>query len=136
MHRATRLIQDHFRRHDDHLGVSSGEAHLVSYLANYRPVTVGTLVEVFGLKKSTLTGALDRLVERDLAQREVSPDDRHSFLVDLTIAGRREATGVRAMLEEFESALDDELSTADKQAFTRVMEAINRVTIPEPEDTP
>lgn len=132
LHRAVRAVQEHFRRQGGRHGVPPRLAHIVSYLASYGPVPVGKLIEVFGLGKSTLTGSLDRLEERGLVAREVNPDDRRSFLVDLTTAGRREAAGVRTMLEEFEHALDGELSAADCKAFARVMDAIARITAPDP----
>lgn len=134
LHRAVRAIEEHFRPRTARLGLPAGTAHMVSYLASYGPVPVGRLVAVFGVRKSTLTGQLDRLAEAGLASRELNPEDRRSFLVDLTAAGRRRATAVRAMLEEFETALDGELSAADRKAFLRVMDAIARVATPEPEE--
>jgi len=128
LHRATRSIQEHFARWADGLGVEANEAHLVSYLASYGPVPIGDLVKVFGVKKSTLTGVLDRMEQRELVTRTVNPDDRRSFHVELTASGEAAADSVRIMLEGFENALDDELTDADRAAFGRLMEAIARVT--------
>jgi len=128
LHRATRQIQDHLRARTAALGVTGTEAHLVSYLGSYAPVAVGDLLVVFGLKKSTLTGVLDRLVNAGLILRTLHPDDRRSFLVELTPNGRKTARRVRRQVEEFESALDCELSANDKRAFQRVTAAIARVT--------
>ena len=128
LHRATRQIQDHLRAHTEELGVTGIEAHLISYLGSYAPVAIGDLVKVFGLKKSTLTGVLDRLEHNDLIQRTLNPDDRRSFLVELTPTGRKTARQVRRQVERFEAALDSELNTTDKRAFKRLTSAIARVT--------
>ncbi|MCP4573913.1 MAG: MarR family transcriptional regulator [bacterium] len=136
IHRTVRGIEEYLRSRTCGLDLPAGTSHLVSYLASYGPVPVGRLVDVFGIKKSTLTGSLDRLEQRGLLTRTLNPEDRRSFLVDLTAAGRRKAARVRIILEEFEQALDGELSAADRKAFTRVMAAITRITTPDPQEEP
>lgn len=128
LHRAMRRIQDHLNVRAVAIGITGTEAHLVSYLGSYAPVPVGDLVRVFGLKKSTLTGMLDRLETAGLIQRAINPDDRRSFLVDLTPSGKQSAARVRVQLEEFEAALDRELTESDQRAFTNLISAIARVT--------
>lgn len=131
-HRATRQIQDHLAAEAAAEGVPTGVAHLLSYLGSYAPVPLGALVQVFGLRKSTLTGLVDRLEQAGLAARAVNPDDRRSFLVDLTPAGQDAAARLRVRLEAFEAALDAQLSPDQRQAFTRMLDAIKRVTSPQP----
>jgi len=128
LHRIQRQLQVYLHRRVKPLGVTGTEAHLLSYLASYGPVPVGDLVRVFGLKKSTLTGMLDRLEASDLTTRHLNPDDRRSFLLEITPRGRRAAKKIRAVLEDFEAAMDAELSTSDQKAFVRVAAAIDRVT--------
>jgi DNA-binding MarR family transcriptional regulator len=128
LHRASRQIQDHLRGMADTVGVAGSEGHLVSYLGSYAPVPVGDLMRVFGLRKSTLTGMLDRLETAGLIERTLNDADRRSFLVGLTPTGAAVAAQVRAQLESFEAALDGELSAGDRAAFKRLMAAIARVT--------
>lgn len=71
---------------------------------------------------------LDRLERDGFLARRVNPDDRRSFLVDLTDHGRAAAARMRAELEAFEAALDAELDPADRTAFKRILAAVTRVT--------
>ncbi|MCB1184336.1 winged helix-turn-helix transcriptional regulator [bacterium] len=126
-HRVSRQLADHLRARSEAVGAPPTESHLVSYLGSYAPVTIGRLVAVFGHNKSTLTGMLDRLEQAGLAARTPNPDDRRSFLVDLTDAGRAVAARIRGQLEEVEAALDTALGPDDRAAFARIMAAIARV---------
>ncbi len=130
LHRIQRQLQVHLHQSVAPIGITGTEAHLLSYLASYAPVPVGDLVRVFGLKKSTLTGILDRLEEAGYTIRQINPDDRRSFLLKTTPRGAKAAQKVRALLERFEASLDAELSASDKKAFVRVAAAIERATSP------
>ena len=131
LHRIQRQLQVYLHNRVTPIGVSGTEAHVLSYLASYAPVPVGDLVRVFGLKKSTLTGLLDRLEEAGFTTRQLNPDDRRSFLVTITPRGAKAAKKIRAVLEEFETAMDAELSPSDQKAFVRLVKAIDRVTATE-----
>ncbi len=131
-HRATRQIQGHLAGEAAAEGVPAGVAHMLSYLGSYAPVPIGDLVSIFGLHKSTVTGMVDRLEGAGQVVRSVNPEDRRSFVVDLTDSGRDAATRLRVRLEAFEAALDAELSSDERQAFVRVLDAIRRVTSQKP----
>lgn len=83
---------------------------------------------MFGHRKSTLTSLLDRLEERGLIRRDVHPEDRRSFVVSLTPRGRKLATRVRAVTEEFEARVRDGVTAKDLEGFRRVMDSIANVT--------
>ena len=57
------------------------EGHILASLLASGPMTVREVQEALGLQGSTLTGALDRLEQRDLLRREQAPGDRRSFLL-------------------------------------------------------
>ena len=83
---------------------------------------------MFGQKPSTMTSMLDRL-ERDgwlvRAQRE---EDRRSFSVRLTPAGKREASRIRAAIRAFEMLIRRRVSAGDFEGFGRVMVAIDHAS--------
>src|SRR6185295_5127142 len=91
IHKATRQITLHLQEEVEACGVSAKGGHRMTYLAGYAPCPVGELSRVFGMGKSTLTGLLDRLVEAGFVTRTLNPDDRRSFIVDITPSGRRTA---------------------------------------------
>jgi DNA-binding MarR family transcriptional regulator len=104
--------------------VSQGEAHLLAFLAEAGTSSVGQLHDAFAHKRSTLTSYLDRLEQKGLAARQLHPDDRRSFLVALTPAGKALAARVHKRLEELEDAALARLSERDLRGFQAVLHAI------------
>lgn len=124
LHRATRQIALHLEARFAHLPVQGAEAHLLSFLARYAPASCGELARVFGLKPSTLTSMLDRLVARGLVTRDVDPADRRSVLVAPTATARRVAREVDRGARAFETRVRKRVTEADLRGFQRVLEAI------------
>ena len=108
------------------LGLSQGEAHILAHLASGRPATIAELHRALAHKRSTLTSILDRLVERGLVVREVSPADRRSFVVTTTRRGRQAARRVHRHLEDLERAVLAEVGEADRRGFETVIAAVER----------
>ena len=109
-------------------GILPQEGHLLSYLRSYGPWPVGELVAVFGLRGSTATSVLDRMEERGLIGRRDNPDDRRSFLLDLTAEGRRLAGLVQGFVDRLESGIQRRVSAADEAGFMAVVVAIAAAT--------
>ena len=107
------------------LGVSQAEANILARLEGQGPCSIAELHETFGFKRSSLTSVLDRLTEKGLAERSVSPTDRRSFTVRLTPNGRALAQRVIAALADLEGRLLATVSPDDMAAFKRVLAAIN-----------
>lgn len=128
IHKATRQVAVYLQEACSELGLSTTEGHVLSYLRSYSPAPVSELHRVFGLKRSTLTGILDRLESRGLAERQPSHRDRRAILVDLTDRGRGVATRVRQLLEELEAEISGRVDSADLKGFLAVMSAIATVT--------
>ena len=106
----------------------SGGAHLLSYLAAYGPAPVGELTRVFGYRPSTLTSILDRLEAAGLAERSLDDNDRRSFRVAVTPAGRRTARSVTRIVQEFETSVLDRVTEAELAGFRAVLAAVHDVT--------
>ena len=128
IHRAIRQITLHLEPRVARFGVRSGEAHLLSYLGAYGPCPVGELARVFGWKKSTLTGALDRLEGRGILERSLNPDDRRSLLVELSASGRELSRRVHEPVEELERLISRHVDDDDLAGFRKVMAAIDAAT--------
>ena len=106
------------------LGITQGEAHVLAQLAMRGPTAIGELHREFGHKRSTLTNVVDRLEGRKLVRREVNPDDRRSFVLHLTAAGRRAAAPITRRLDELERALD---AHTHKRALEQTIDALERI---------
>jgi len=128
IHKSSRQIGLYFERELEGTGILPQEGHLLSYLRSYAPCPVGELVAVFGLRGSTATSVLDRMEERGLIARRDNPDDRRSFLLDLTPEGRRLAGLVQGFVDKLESGIQRRVSAADEEGFKAVMAAIAAAT--------
>lgn len=124
LHRAMRQVALHLEDTLRDVPVQGTEGHLLSFLARYSPTACGELIRVFGLKPSTLTSMLDRLVTRGLVTRGVDADDRRSVLVSPTAEGRRLARRIDHGVRAFEGRLRARVSEADLRGFQAVMDAI------------
>ena len=127
IHRSSRAIGRHLEAPCIAEGVRPAEGHILSYLRSYGPCPVGALLSVFGHKPSTVTSMLTRLVERGLATRTPSADDRRVVLLDLTREGARAADRLRARLAALESEVRSEVKPRDLAGFQNVLAAIEAV---------
>lgn len=128
IHRAQRQMALHLERQQGDLGLSAGDVHMLAYLRSYGPCSVGELLRVFGLAKSTMTSALDRLVARGFATREINPADRRTFLVGATARGRALAESCGPLVARLEEEISRRITGRDLAGFEHVMKAIDDVT--------
>lgn len=128
LHRATRQVSLHLQEPCAELGLSTGEAHLVSYLRSYGPCPITELSRVFGTKPSTLTSMLDRLSDRGLVRREPHPEDRRSFLVELTPGGRDASVAIQRVVRSLEARIRARVGSKEIAGFQAVMSSIAEVT--------
>jgi DNA-binding MarR family transcriptional regulator len=123
LHRATHRVGLYLQAV---LPVSQGEAHVLAHLHEAGPTSIGALHEAFAHRRPTLTGILDRLVERGLVRRDLRPEDRRSFRVSPTPKGKRLAARVHSVLRGLEAAALRGLPKPDAAAFRRVADALAR----------
>ncbi|HWY48008.1 MAG TPA: MarR family transcriptional regulator [Bryobacteraceae bacterium] len=122
IHRTTHQIGLYIERSG--LGLNQGEAHIMAHLASAGDSTVGQLHQAFAHKRSTLTSFLDRLAERRLIRREVRSEDRRSFVISLTPAGKLVARKIHRHLETLEKAALRGAKPGKTKAFADVIGAL------------
>jgi DNA-binding MarR family transcriptional regulator len=123
IHRATHAIALALAS-DPKLDVTQAEAHILAHLHETGEARISDLHARFGHRRSTLTSVLDRLDQRALIERRSDPDDRRSFIVIPTRAGRTTAAAVHRLLSSIEDAALAGLGAAQR---TRVAEAMDAV---------
>ncbi len=128
INRAGRRFAAYMERQCDRLGVTPAEGHLLGYLYENGPCPIGQLQDVMGQKPSTLTGVVDRLVQRRLLVRKPNSYDRRSVLVALTGEGRAAAERVQQALRRLEEDIEAHLEPGHVSAFQAVIGAISTVT--------
>lgn len=70
------------------LDLTMSQMKVLLLLYSERAATMGQLASRLGVALSTLTGIVDRLVERELVARHESPHDRRQVVCQLTATGQ------------------------------------------------
>ena len=128
LHKASRQISVYLESRTRELGVSPLEGHVLTYLRSYAPASIRDLVRVFGVKQSTFTSLLDRLERGGLVRRTINPDDRRSFLVQITGEGSELAGRLTRHLRGLEEDIRRRVEIRDVKGFHAVMQAIDEIT--------
>ncbi|MBU1698756.1 MAG: MarR family transcriptional regulator [Candidatus Eisenbacteria bacterium] len=128
LHKAGRKITRHLENHLKRSGLSSGEAHILIYLRECGPCTVGVLQIISGCKRSTLTSTLDRLSSKSFVVRKAHPGDRRAVLVHITSRGRTQAAQISRHMEALETAIRNRVRVKEIEGFNQVLAAITAVT--------
>ncbi len=124
LHKATHQVGLFVGRHKTNLAVSQAEAHILAHLSPLTSCTIGELHASFGHKRSTLSSILNRLEERALIARKINPDDKRSFIIELTRKGKTAAKKVHASLRALEKAVAGAVSKAEVAGFLAVVAAL------------
>jgi DNA-binding MarR family transcriptional regulator len=76
-------------------GATPSQLAVLSALTRRGPTSPGELAAVEGVQPPSMTGIIDRLVEKGLVTRGPAPGDGRSNLVSLTPEGRKMVLGIR-----------------------------------------
>jgi MarR family 2-MHQ and catechol resistance regulon transcriptional repressor len=85
--RAYQAFETFSATHIRALGLTPSQFDIIATLGNTAGMSFKELGEKTLITKGTLTGVVDRLVAKGLAQRSASPNDRRSQIVQLTRKG-------------------------------------------------
>ncbi|HUU00373.1 MAG TPA: MarR family transcriptional regulator [Myxococcota bacterium] len=87
LRKITRAIDLHSRRLASQFGLTGPQLVCLRVLENQGPLTPGKLAREVALSQGTITGIVDRLLNRQLVTRERSQADRRSVSVAITRKG-------------------------------------------------
>jgi DNA-binding MarR family transcriptional regulator len=127
LEQAAHLIGSDLEPTASRLGITQAEAHVLAQLERHGPTPIATLHHRFGHKRSTLTNILDRLERRRFVRRQLNPDDRRSFVIHLTPAGRRTARSVTDAIDQLERELTARLGGRDLTGLEAAVETLRAV---------
>ncbi len=119
--RANQRVRRYLAAQLDDLDITEIEAHLIARLAARGPCSVAEVQQAFGLRRSTLTNALDRLEHKGLLTRQLHPADRRTFLLELTTPGREAAARVTSVVDLLEERVRARVSAGQLDGFRAVM---------------
>lgn len=112
--RLSRLVQDVFAAVSARHGLPAAQARLLCVLAA-QPRGMAQLSGILGVEKAALTGLVDRIERRGLAERKAVPGDRRALRVTLTAAGERAAIAVHDEISVEVSRLAADLSATERE---------------------
>jgi len=113
-------------------GLTPGDARALASLEPGEGRPMGALAEEWSCDASNATWMVDRLEERDLAERRSSPTDRRVKLVVLTALGRK----TRAAIMEGMYQPPPELLRLDRADLEVLRQALARLPSLDEEDAP
>jgi DNA-binding MarR family transcriptional regulator len=85
-------------------------------------VAAKNIVATSSSPKNTLSRAIQRLLQRQLLKREIDPDDRRSYVLHLTSAGRRILDEALPLMVGQETAMLACLSEDEQLQFSALMD--------------
>ena len=69
-------------------GFSLSQMHAIEIFGHHGPLKMKALAEKIGITTGSLTVAIDKLEKRGVVARKANPDDRRSYVIELTDAGK------------------------------------------------
>jgi DNA-binding MarR family transcriptional regulator len=80
-----------------------------------------TLAGLIAYDRTTITGVVDRLVQKGLVVREASSRDRRAHALRITNAGKRTLVGIEPAVEAAQDSMLRGLTAAERQELMRLL---------------
>jgi len=125
--RLARLVDRVFAQASAARGLTAAQARLLCILAE-RPRGMAELAGLLGIDKAGITGLVDRVERRGLAERTAVPQDRRALRVRLTEPGQRDAVAVHDDVCARLDALTAGLAPADRERFRQVIAVVTSLS--------
>ncbi|NJN85859.1 MAG: MarR family transcriptional regulator [Leptolyngbyaceae cyanobacterium SL_7_1] len=128
--RAYQAFSAYSEAHIKQFALTPAQFDVIATLGNSHAMTMGELGEKTLITKGTLTGVIDRLIQKELVFRETPSGNRRSVIVQLTPQGQQVfetvfAAHIAHLKEQFEKLDPSELELLNvllsrlRQAFQR-----------------
>ncbi|PKN71060.1 MAG: MarR family transcriptional regulator [Deltaproteobacteria bacterium HGW-Deltaproteobacteria-12] len=105
-------------------GITAAQSGALYYLKENDGCLFTELSGALGLDKSAITGLVDRLENKKLVERRLTPADRRAISIVLTDAGRDAANRCLKVTKEFNRAITEGLSEQEIEAFSKILQKI------------
>lgn len=105
--------------------LSLQQMHTIEIIGHHGPLTMKDLAKTMGVTTGTLTVMIDRLEKMELATRAPNPEDRRSYLIDLTEAGREHFTNHQQMHQLLTEEITGTLNETERHQFAQILTKVN-----------
>jgi DNA-binding MarR family transcriptional regulator len=113
------------------LDITAAQFVVFNSIALGKGRTIGEFCRLLGYDSGAMTRLLDRLEKKGLVRRVANPEDRRSFLVELTPESRalfpQARRRVQAVFKRLLAGFDQERAEALKQSLERLLANAGRV---------
>ena len=100
--------------------LSLTQLRVLGILRDRKP-TMAELADYLGLERSTVSGLIDRAVQRGLVEKNTDPADGRWVRVSLTAQARRLASGIVAEIGELMLPLTGRLNAGEQKRLTDLL---------------
>ena len=123
-----RMAQEHafeaFSRRSQEIGESPGRFATLTLIARNPGISQTELSHANGRDKSSLTPVVEDLVRRGLVERKRMREDRRTYRLNLTPAGKRTLTMLTRCARQHERVLDGIIGRRDRTRFLQILKRI------------
>jgi DNA-binding MarR family transcriptional regulator len=105
--------------------VSSAQLNCILALYEYGPLPPSKIARHIMVKSSTVTGVVDRLEKKGLAERMRNSPDRRVITIQLTVAGKKLAQNAPPPIQQ---KIIDGLKQTEKTKIDQIVRSLNMLT--------
>jgi DNA-binding MarR family transcriptional regulator len=117
-------VSQGFARRVEVEGVTVAEWVVLRMLYDVERIAPSTLAERIGLTKGAVSRLADRLVEKDLVEREANPEDKRAHTLALNTEGRKLVPRLAALADQNDSAFFNALAPDERRQLERLLRKI------------
>ena len=123
-----RMAQEHafqaFSRRSQEIGESPGRFATLTLIARNPGISQTELSHANGRDKSSLTPVVEELVRRGLVERKRMREDRRTYRLNVTPAGKKTLTMLTRCARRHERVLDGIIGQRDRKRFLQILKKI------------
>jgi DNA-binding MarR family transcriptional regulator len=109
--------------------ITHEQHYTLRYISGVDVCTSTELAEVFEVKKSAITGIINRLVERGLINRSRDDNDRRVIYLSLTPAGKELYEKTQDKIHSLVESIITKFDEQEIKAFLKTYEKLNNILI-------
>jgi DNA-binding MarR family transcriptional regulator len=113
-----------FSRRSLEVGENPGRFATLTLIARNPGISQTELSLAAGRDKSSLTPVVEDLVRRGMVERKRMRDDRRTYRLNLTVAGKKTLTQLTRCARQHERVLDGVIGTRDRKRFIQILKKI------------
>jgi DNA-binding MarR family transcriptional regulator len=113
-----------FSRRSQEIGESPGRFATLTIIARNPGISQTELSHANGRDKSSLTPVVEDLVRRGLVERKRMRQDRRTYRLNLTPAGKKTLTNLTRCARRHERVLDSIIGQRDRKRFIQILKRL------------